>query len=250
MDAIELHKSVSQAQKGNEALRDELIRRYKPFILNTVGHICGRYVTWNDEEASIGLLAFNRAIDTYHPGRGRTFLNYAYLLIQRDLTDHFRKEQNRRHVSIHHHADQQNRTLSSLANQSIQQYLWNVQKTELVEEILEFREVLNQFHISFEQLESQSPRHRDTRERVFQMAEQFIQDRELVQLLFKNKRLPISRFAEKTGYHRKTIEKHRNYLITLIILKLNPQWIHLSQYIKAPAEMEVHQVATHRGYRG
>ncbi|MCT8137758.1 hypothetical protein H1D32_08295 [Anaerobacillus sp. CMMVII] len=38
------------------------------------------------------MIALNKAIDTYDAIKGRTFLNYVYLLIKRDLIDFFRKE--------------------------------------------------------------------------------------------------------------------------------------------------------------
>jgi len=45
-----------------------------------------------DDEASIGLLAFNEAIDKYSEDKGAKFLTFAEIVIKRRLTDYYRKE--------------------------------------------------------------------------------------------------------------------------------------------------------------
>ncbi|MDQ0339909.1 RNA polymerase sigma factor [Caldalkalibacillus uzonensis] len=235
MNAIDLQTSITAAQRGDDTVRETLIRRYQPFILNTVGHICQRYVTWNDEEASIGLLAFNRAIETYQPSAGRTFLNYAYLLIKRDLIDYYRRENKKQHIPFDRDTEYDAEEPLYLKEHAVQSYHQDLQSAELVEEIIEFEHQLARFNIAFEELERVAPQHRDTRERLFQMADDFVRDEELVRHLFEKKRLPVSLFTKRTGYHPRTIERHRKYLITLIVLKSNPQWVHLSQFINRPA---------------
>lgn len=233
MGKFELAGFLIEANNGNELAREQLILRYKPYIINTVGHLCKRYVTWNEEESSIGLIAFNRAIDTFDPQGGRTFINYVYLLIQRDLIDFFRKEKRNQHLSLEHALDEKEFTLNHHeVDKSLESYNRNIQSTELVEEILELDQTLNQFDISFEELEHYSPQHRDTRQLLLTMARKFVEDKECVATLKNKKRLPISLFTGKTGYKAKTIERHRKYLITLIILKLNPQWVQLSEFIQ------------------
>ncbi|MCT8137743.1 hypothetical protein H1D32_08205 [Anaerobacillus sp. CMMVII] len=92
MENIEVIEATTSAQNGDDLVRERLIAHYKPYVLNTVGHICKKFVSWSEEEASIGLIALNKAIDTYDASKGRTFLNYVYLLIKRDLIDFFRKK--------------------------------------------------------------------------------------------------------------------------------------------------------------
>ena len=233
MGKSEAEKFLIEARAGNELARERLILHYKPFILNTVGHLCKRYMTWSDEESSIGLIAFNRAIDTFDPQGGRAFLNFVYLLIKRDLIDHFRKEKRNQHLSLEHGLDERDLTVNQYeVDKSVESYHETIQSIELVEEILELDQTLNQFDILFEELEDYSPRHGDTRITLLLIAEKFVEDKECIDILFNKKRLPITLFAGKTGYKTKTIERHRKYLITLIILKLNPQWVRLSEFIQ------------------
>lgn len=92
MKQEDIEHSINQIQNGNEVLREQLIHYYQPYILSVVGKVSKKYITWNDDEASIGLIAFNRAIDTYNPEKGRAFLNYVYLIIQRELIDFSEKK--------------------------------------------------------------------------------------------------------------------------------------------------------------
>lgn len=233
MEESRLKKSLIEIQNGNEIERNRLIHHYKPYIINAVGHVCKRYITWSSDEASIGLIAFNRALETFDWQKGRTFLNYVYLLIQRDLIDYFRKE-NREHDLLIQSlpTNEDNQPLDIEAVASIQVYNQSTSSTNLVEEILELDERLFNFNISFEELENYCPKHKDTRLMLVDLASEFIKCRELVDELLEKKQFPMSKFTKKTGARPKTIERHRKYLITLIIIKLHPEWTHLSSFVQ------------------
>jgi RNA polymerase sigma factor len=224
-----------EAVGGSDIAREKIIRHYQPYIINTIGHISGRYVTWSDEEASVGLLAFNRAIDTYEANGGRTFLNYAYLLIKRDLIDYFRKERKDVHQLLQSSEEEKSSAGLIEVKRSMETYHQSIKKTDLIEEILEFSEILSQFGIEFEDLEKYTPKHRDTRKMLIEMANHFLSFSELIDELVKKKRIPVTAFIKRTRYSLKTIERHRNYLVMIIIVGLHPEWRQLSQYIQIPA---------------
>ncbi|RXJ01775.1 RNA polymerase sigma-I factor [Anaerobacillus alkaliphilus] len=233
METANVVEDTASAQNGDQFVREKLIRHYKPYVLNTVGHICKKYISWSEEEASIGLIALNKAIDTYDSSKGRTFLNYVYLLVQRDLIDFFRKEKNERHVSLNANViDEGNLQTNYEVEQSLQRYEKEKQANDLVEEILELSEELEKYQINFEELEKFSPKHKDTRESLFELVERFVEDQECVEQFIKKRQFPTTMFVKKTGYKVKTIERHRKYIVTLILLKLHPQWILLGQYIQ------------------
>ncbi|MDL4840590.1 sigma factor [Aquibacillus rhizosphaerae] len=239
MKETEVTTYILSAANGDEIAREKLINHYKPYIINTVGHICKRYITWSDEESSIGLLAFNRAIETYDVNANKTFLNYVYLLIKRELIDYFRREQNNAHIPIEVDAtDNQLTTNVYDIEKSMNSYKESVQREELIEEILELKNTLLLFHIEFEELEKFCPKHRKTKMNLLKIADDFIRDSELVESFSMKKRLPAAKLVEKYGHRLKTIERHRKYIITLIILKLHPEWQQLSQYIEIPLESE------------
>ncbi len=228
-------KAILDAQLGNELVREQLLRHYKPYVINTVGHICKRYVSWSEEETSIGLIALNKAIDTFQPEKGRTFLNYVYLLIKRDLIDFFRKEQQLQFVSLNDENEGASKNNYEIA-QSIDQFQKAKQTNDLVEEILELSEALSHYKISFEELEKFSPKHKDTRFSLIEIADAFCNDEECVTYFLKKRQLATTLFSKKTGYRVKTIERHRKYIVTLILINLHPQWTQLRQFIQKGGE--------------
>lgn len=223
-----LDQYIKHASNGSELEREKLIRHYKPYLINVVGKICKRYITWNDDESSIGLMALNKAIDTYQPDQGRSFLNYVYLIVKRDLIDYFKKEEKETFLSLNKE-DEQNGVLE--INSSIEQYEKKQENEELVEEILALNSQLMKFGIAFEELEKYAPKHVDTREMLTAMASTFVKHQECVEELFQKKQFPMKTFTTITNYRAKTIERHRKYLITLIIIHIHPEWTYLSQYI-------------------
>lgn len=233
MENSHLEQSIQSAKNGNDLERQQLINRNKPYIINIVSHICRKFISWSDEEASIGLLAFNRAIDTFEASKGRSFLSYSYCLINRALVNYFRKNKYyNQNLSLDYVFNEESYLSDEEINKSIQIYREKVESSELVEEILELDRILNGYGIKFEELESSSPKHRDTRELIYRMVCEYFNDAELVDELIGKKRFPATAFARKTGYPLKTIEKHRKYLITMIIIGLHPEWVYLSSYVK------------------
>ncbi|WP_096156478.1 RNA polymerase sigma-I factor [Bacillus sp. FJAT-45066] len=231
MNGTKIPKHLKEASNGDELSREKLIRHYKPYILSTVGNLCRRYISWNDEESSIGLLAFNRAIDTFDENGGRTFLNFAYLLMKRDLIDFYRKEKKETHIRLETNNEEEVMANTLDFKKSLDNYQHSLQRTELVEEILELSEKLQEFQINFEELEQFSPRHKRTKKTIFEMANHFFQYPDLVEIFKRKKRFPSSEFISRTNYHIKTVERHRKYLISLIILKLHPEWKQITGFI-------------------
>lgn len=231
MDLEKLLAAAAQARNGNELAREQIIRHYKPYVLNTVGHICKRYIEWSEEEASIGLIALNKAIDTYDPSKGRTFLNFVYLLINRDLIDFFRKEKNERHLSLYEKNDEEIENKFEV-EQSLKQYEKAIQTSLLVEEILELSEELSHYQIAFEELEKFSPKHSDTREMLLDMATELVNCEQCLTYFLEKKQIPVTLFTERTTYKRKTVERHRKYIVTLLLVMLNPNWTHLHEFIQ------------------
>jgi RNA polymerase sigma factor len=233
-------EELLKAREGNDLARQNIIRKSRPYILNVVSHVCKRFVNWSDDEASIGLLAFNRAINCFEPDKGRSFFSFAYFLINRDLINYFRKNQYQRNeVSLDFQSDNSsssdNNEVSVTAEEievSIRSYMEKVESDELAAEISEMSSILEDYGIGFEELEAASPRHRDSRQRISEMLGAFIGDKELVDDFKEKRRLPAAAFSKKKGYPLKTIEKHRKYLIAIILIKIHPEWEHLSGYVR------------------
>ncbi|MDQ0352100.1 RNA polymerase sigma factor [Alkalibacillus filiformis] len=228
----EVEEILHSIKDGDELARERLIKYYKPYILNVAGNVCKRYISWSDEEASISLLAFNKAIDTYKDDQDRTFTSYAYLIIKRDLVDFFKKENQRHHLSL----DVEGGDVISREEYSIGFYEGSERKRDLVDEIMDLNEQLTKYGVVFEELEDYSPKHKKTRQSLLEAATFFVQKEELVKELFVKKKLPISKLVKETSYKYKTLEKHRKYLVTIILIKLHPEWVQLQGFLKPSNE--------------
>lgn len=82
---------------------ETLIKQCEFFILRTASDISKRYISNNDDEYSIALLAFVQAIEGYDIDKG-SFFSFAELLMKRRLVDYFRtqsKYTNELNVSPH-----------------------------------------------------------------------------------------------------------------------------------------------------
>jgi RNA polymerase sigma factor len=84
---------IQRIKDGDEELRERFIEDYKPFILGCISRQMNAYVdTQNNEEFSIGLIAFNEAIDRYDRTKGESFFGFAELVIKSRLISYKRKE--------------------------------------------------------------------------------------------------------------------------------------------------------------
>ncbi len=82
---------LRQAKAGDDEARTQLIVRYGPLLLRMASRATGRYIYKEDDEAAIALIAFNEAITSFDPDRGRSFVRFAQQVIRRRLVDHYRR---------------------------------------------------------------------------------------------------------------------------------------------------------------
>jgi len=84
---------LQKIREGDELSREKLITDAKPFIARVVGLLCGRSLSWDrDDELSIGLIAFNEAIERFKEKMGVPFTAFARIVIRSRVTDYLRKE--------------------------------------------------------------------------------------------------------------------------------------------------------------
>ncbi len=218
-----IEEKVIQLQAGIGD-KEAFISDYRPFILSTISSIRHRYITEQDDEFSIGLYAFHEAVQQYTYKKGSSFLSFARLLIKRDVIDYLRKELRSTFVSL----DEVQETIDS--KQSLSEYLQEMDSQNRREEILHFQSVLKDFKISFTDLVKESPKHQDTRNDVLEVAKLLMKDEELLEILFQKKKLPLKLLEQKTIKSRKTLERHRKYIIAMCLIFSN-EYTYLKDYI-------------------
>lgn len=229
-----LEETVLLIQQGNQFLLDELIDSYKPFIAKAVSSVCKRYIHETDDEFSIGLIAFNEAIDKYLPERGSSLLSFAEILIKRRVIDYIRKQTKNQHISFDfNNISQEDESPGTIiVNElSFEEYKKKTEDEFRKEEIIHFQQLLQTFDLSFSELVENSPKHADARKSAIQVAKTLVDHKELLDQLHEKKRLPIKQLESMVSVSRKTIERNRKYIIAMALI-LTSDYIYLKDYIK------------------
>lgn len=228
-------------QAGDEMQREAFIVQYRPFIAKTASRLCRRYIDpERDDEFSVALAAFNEAINRFTPDTGSSFIGFADTVISRRLIDYIRQE--RRHsLSIPYSSltddgdDVQgflNRMESAAAVQVFEQ---NRVEEDRRAEIAALTEQLAVFGIRFSDLADHSPRHRDSRLFLLRIGRRLGQSPELFRMLQDKMQLPVKELCTIEGVSRKTVERHRKYLITVSLIAAGP-YPCLRQYISLESD--------------
>jgi len=227
----DIEAAVREIQCGDEQKREELITLLKELIHKYTCFICKRRLEWqNDDELSVALIAFNRAIDTFDSNLNNCFTAYAKLLIKNSLIDHFRSQEKLHPLSLDN--IELGETLSSAEiAASWQSYLGETENRNRAFEIQLLKEILESLGLSFEKLIQNSPQHVDTRENLKEAARKVAGEPELVRRIYNYKQLPLKEIQLLTGMNKKTLQKWRRYLLSLIVIFNSGEMESLVEYI-------------------
>lgn len=206
------------AAKGNSLVADKLIRDYLPFIQSEVSKTA--YANRYGDELSIAMIAFHEAIEAYLPGRG-AFLNYAAVVIKNRLIDYYRSESRHNSLSLSTPLEGDELTLEdTLVDPKDEvEELDNRSATEA--EIAELSQQLSEFGLSLSDIADQTPKQARTLEAAQEVLRYVKEHPRLIQELLATKKLPIKAIVDGTGVHRKLIERHRKYLIAVMVIYSN-----------------------------
>ncbi|MBO8171677.1 MAG: RNA polymerase sigma-I factor [Bacillaceae bacterium] len=231
---------VEEAQNGNESSRRALIEQNREYVKKVTSSICKRPVRQEDDEMSIGLIAFNEAIDRYQPDSPKHFYGYARMIIESRLIDYFRREKkHQKVVSMEdgmRHDEEGNAASQSVyeVKQAVEHYQEEQLIRERAEEIRRYSHMLKAYGIQFSELEAAAPKHRDSRATLVRIARDFARDEELVRDLKATKKLPLKKMARMAGVSRKTLERSRKYLIAIILILTGDEFVHLKSTVRFP----------------
>ncbi|NPC92304.1 RNA polymerase sigma factor SigI [Bacillus sp. WMMC1349] len=229
-----LEESVISIQQGNQKLQNELIAQYKPFVAKTVSSVCKRYIDDKDDEFSIGLIAFNEAIEKYSSEKGNSLLSFAELIIKRKVIDYIRKEaRNAKNVKMDSQEGEEHESSQSMieAELSIDEFNRQLEQEQRREEILHFKGRLKSFGLSFSDLLEHSPKHFDARQNAIKVAYTLVTHQELKEMLFQKKQLPVKQLEKLVDVSRKTVERNRKYIIAMVII-ITGDYVFLKDYLK------------------
>ena len=216
------HKIVKQVYAAKESLdsADELIRNYIPFIKSETSKVLMRICDEQDDEFSIAMIAFHEAIRGYEESRG-AFLSYAAMLIRSRLTDYHRKEsRHSNNLSLFDDEGETSEIIDSIEDNSnpVEESI-NLEATK--QEIEELSFVMNKFGVSFSDVSENSPKQERTMEACKRVICYAIENKHLLDELLNTKKLPMAQLVTGSGVERKTIERHRKYILVMLLIQTN-----------------------------
>lgn len=230
------HQIISQVYKAktDSHAADELISAYMPFIKSETAKFLNRPPDKSDDELSIAMFAFYESIRNYSKLRG-SFLKFAALQIKNRLIDNYRKEKrNKGQISLDV-SDDEKTDLKDTIKDEHDRYEENELREATRQEIEELTEQMQDFGVSMNDVADNSPRQRRTLE-VCQKAVRYARSNpDILEDFLRTKRVPLARIAEGANVERKTLERHRRYLVAVLLICTNGYEImrgHIMQVLK------------------
>lgn len=235
---ISLEDSIERIQKGDTQLQNEVLEQFTPFVAKTVSTVCKRYISESDDEFSIGLIAFNEAIERFNPDKGRSIISFSETVIKSRVIDYIRKEAKSPDMlelsSSGFILDEDSGVYGQNqieAEISIEEYQKELESKQRSDEILRFQGVLTEFKLTMNDLFNQAPKHIDARINAINVAQTLVNDTLLRETFLETKKLPIKDLSNIVSVSRKTIERNRKYIIAIAII-LDGDYVFLKDYLR------------------
>ena len=234
------HKIVEQVYAAKENVRaaDDLIRSYLPFIKAETAKFLKRPpIEGQDDELSIAMMAFHEAIGGYSRTRG-SFLKYAAMLIRSRLIDYSRREQRHsRVISLDAPTGENDTTLAETLADERAPYDETARDATRWE-IEELTRQMKEFGVNLRDVADNCPKQQRTLDACRKALQYARENPALLDDLLKTKKLPIGQLTAGSGVERKTLERHRKYMVALLLIYTNGYEIirgHLKQVMKGVA---------------
>lgn len=190
---------------------NEIIEKHYGFIVRTVSETTGRYVSvQNDDCLSIGLQAFQEAVEKHDPERGN-LLSFAKVVIRSRLLNYLK-------IENRDHCDEVSLDELEERGKAVPDASPGNPENELAHEISLWKKELEQFNITFELLVEESPRHKDTRERAIDISEKSSSIVSITNFIYDRKRFPIKKVSLKLSVSEKILKHSKVFILSVTVL--------------------------------
>lgn len=231
------HEIVNQVygSKMDAQAADALVREYFPYIKSETARFLKRMpIEGKDDELSVAMFAFHEAAMAYIQKKG-SFLKFAAMVIRNRLIDYRRKE--KRHIGMlsldqRTNDEGKSRTLLEKIDAGHDEIACRHARNAAKQEILDFSRQLSQYGLRLTDVADNCPKQTRTLKACHQVLAYARKEPLLLDQFVASGKLPLSALAEGTGVEKKTLERHRKYLVALLLAYTNGYEIirgHLSQ---------------------
>lgn len=222
---------LRKIKEGDKFLKNKFISDYRPFILKSISQLSGKFIdVENSEEYSVGLLAFNEAIDSYNEDKKCSFVKFSQQVIKRRLIDYKRSTSKNSKVlpfsyfESTKNVDFEERYMEAASPDHIYNF-------EVREEFKSFVVKLKEYDMSLHDLVSSTPKHKDTRSMCIKIAKIISGDNELYTKMNLKKTIPFKDLMKNIDVSQRTVERNRRYIIALTLI-IKSELEVLKNYIK------------------
>ena len=238
----DVHITAEQvcAAKDDSKAADRLIEQYMPFIASEASRLLKRRVRPDDDEMSIAMFAFYEAIKNYSRLRG-SFLKYASLRIRHRLIDNYRSEKNNNtNISLDAPSDDEG---NSTLLDTIKDEDTPIEDMEIrqatAQEIAHLTQQLQEFGVSLSDVADNSPQQKRTLAACQKAVAYSRAHKDILEEFLSTKKIPVTRLSKEAGVEKKTLERHRRYLVAVLLICTNGYEImrsHIVQVLKGGTE--------------
>lgn len=218
MDENSINVVIRRIADGETDLRDDLICKYKPFIKKEVANYIRHFHDIeNTDEFSIGLLAFNEAIDCYNEAKSNNFFKFCSLVIKRRLNDYLKSNIKSKYNTIPftYFENEESRNFEEIYNSnSTNQY----EEYEILSELRDFKAKLKGFGITMNDLLITAPKHRDSKRFCINIAKELAGNKDLFYKLDKKGTFPKSELLKLVKVNKNTLERNRKFIIAAALI--------------------------------
>lgn len=215
----ELSELVNAAKKDKKTA-DELISAYMPFIKSETAKFLKRPPIESDDELSIAMFAFYEAIQSYSWLRG-SFVNFASLQIKNRLIDNYRREKRNTGLVSLDDVNDEGSELIEIIKDKKDEFAENEIREATRTEIEELSAQMQNFGVSMSDIAENSPRQKRTLE-ICQKAVLYARENsEILEEFLRTKRVPLAKLADGANVERKSLERHRKYLVAVLLICTN-----------------------------
>lgn len=212
----EIASAVLAAQQDRDKL-NQLIVQYLPFIRNQLTGLHGFPLEY-DDMLSLAMLTFSGCVQQYTAEKG-SFLAFCTVCIRNRLLDAARK-QARYQSKLLPLVDDESARSARTAEDTLSLAAYNAaqEQAALAQEIEAFSQALKQFGVDFASLPRCCPRQKRSRLLCMRLARAIVDTPAFLQLFWATRRIAQKELSVQCTVSPKTIEKHRKYIVTLVLL--------------------------------
>lgn len=218
-EAKDLANIIDRIKAGDDQLREKFIVDYIPFIVKVLSNAAKNKIDIkNSDEYSIGLIAFNEAIEKYDSNKykkGFNFFSFAELVIKRRIIDYFRVSSKNKEMPFSYFEVEDD----SFADKYLHDESWiRYDRIEVFQEISHYSKMLEKFDIKINELHKYTPKHSDSIKMCVDIGRKIAENRDVYNKLIQKKYFPMKDILKFVTVHPSTIEKNRKFIISVSII--------------------------------